>query len=97
MTDDLSRLIVMALIESDEDVQEYKVRRHSYPDGSVAFSLQVPDEYLNILQIKPDEDEVTSVENRMRFLAKHRTYPTGSFFTAPWGMYLIHGNTVGRI
>jgi hypothetical protein len=92
-----ARLIVQALTESDGEVQEYKVKRHAYPDGTVAFSLQVPNEYLNILQIKGGEDEVSAVEHRMRFLAKYRQYPTGSFFTTPWGMYLIHGGTVGKI
>ena len=40
---------------------------------------------------------ISAVEGRLMWLAQNRPYPDGSFFVTPWGDYLIHGGTIGKI
>lgn len=104
-----AKLIVAYLLEADErkGYFEYRV----YPDeegwcdslhAELCFNIQVPTEmgvYVNKVNVpKPlDEKGIAQVEQRMSQLAAQRKYPPGSFFVTPWGEYLIHGGTIGKI
>jgi hypothetical protein len=100
-----ARLIVAILTETDaEGYFEYQV----YPDkqdtrpGEITYNIQVPygrSVFVNKIWVPDpfDEKGVAMVVERMAKLASQRTYPPGSFFTAPWGTYLIHGGTIGKI
>ena len=106
-----ARLIVAQLVETDEEDPGYREFR-VYPDESfltaeteptsMDYNFEVPQGnqiYINKLRLKiPFEANAQQqVEARMALLAKTRNYPDGSFFVAPWGTYLIHGGTVGKL
>lgn len=71
--------------------------------GEICFNIQLPEtpvgRYVNKIWVPAplDDSGISRVEKRMVLMAKHRDYPAGSFFVAPWGTYLIHGGTIGRI
>lgn len=71
--------------------------------GEVCFNIQLPEEpigrYVNKIWVRDplDDNGVKAIEQRMASLAKQRKFPTGSFFETPWGSYLIHGGTIGKI
>ncbi len=91
--------IMKVLIESD-GVEEFSVfPSKTWADGSQDWTFWVPGGYVNYAHIPPldDQQKQKAVEERMRMLATSRNYPVGSFFTTPWGMYLIHGKNIGRI
>lgn len=102
-----ARAIVTCLVEADGEpgFYEFKV----YPDdegvptdNQVTYNVEVPygtGKFVNKILIPAPFSTagISAVEQRMRHLAGSRTYPPGSFFVAPWGTYLIHGGTVGRI
>jgi hypothetical protein len=101
-----ARALVTLLTETDNDPEyhEFNVRKFSeHPDfkGKIIYNIDVADpigmhNYLTVDANLPESEQIKLVEERLRLLAKTRNYPDGSFFVAPWGMYLIHGGTIGR-
>jgi hypothetical protein len=105
-----ARLIVACLLEADEDFHEWKVWLCSeHPKGGGNYwAIEVPvpfkdDPYAHghnevlIPTGTPEEKIIPAIEQRMSHLSKTRNYPDGSFFVTPWGMYLIHGGTIGKM
>jgi hypothetical protein len=104
-----ARMIVAYLVEieteTDEaDYQEFNVYADTLKDvdGKITFNVEVPTELgtiVNKIWVRDplDQNGVLEIEQRMRHLARTRKYPEGSFFVAPWGTYLIHGGTIGKL
>lgn len=102
--------IIAILLEADEDYHEWRVfqTKDRSMKGGYYWGIETPSKpvagvhhhayYVLIPTLDVSEPElIPTLEGMMRILAKDRTYPDGSFFTTPWGMYLIHGGTIGKI
>ena len=90
--------IINFLLENDEEVLDFRVwLSKSLPNGGEEWSFQVPNGYVNYMQLPSNAEQQSAVENHMRMLASNRDYPAGSYFTTPWGLYLIHGKSIGKI
>lgn len=94
--------IVQFLLDNDDQVDEFRVWLYeTMPDGkNEVWAFQIPGGLLNFKNISTEligSQQRTIVETRMRLLAATRDYPTGSYFNTPWGLYLIHGKTIGKI
>lgn len=101
-----ARHILKFVLENDpsDEPREFRVwLRELTPDQKKeiwAMEVPTPGEFVNYLTIPTHlsaEQQQSEVEQRLRLLAKTRNYPPGSFFNTPWGLYLIHGNTIGKI
>lgn len=93
--------IINFLLENDGETQEFRVWLSRTPSpNNEEWTFQVPNGYVNYAFLPSGlaaSEQQRAVENHMRLLVKNRDYPAGSFFTTPWGLYLIHGGTIGKI
>lgn len=96
--------IVSFLLENDLNADVHTFRVWKFGDPEV-YAFETPTHYqygiydktINYHSVPPGTDVVTDVERHMRFLVQSREYPPGSFFETPWGDYLVHGGTIGKI
>ncbi len=108
-----ARRIVAYLVEMDTDTDtgyhEFNVWKFGdHPSGNAAiWAAETPTPFTDNPEAKgrneiliPSTTEtelISSVEKRLIWLAQNRPYPEGSFFVTPWGDYLIHSGTIGKI
>jgi len=96
--------------DTDTGYHEFHVWKFDdHPSGNAAYwAIETPTPFADNPEAKgrneilipfsaPETELISTVEGRLTWLAQNRPYPEGSFFVAPWGDYLIHGGTIGKI